>query len=351
MADWPIYIWILLAVVVIVIIVIIVMVARKQSAVQNRERAAELRERAGNNEQLIDSRQDRAKELEREADEARHKALTASEQADALRVQAGESDELAARATEQAEILDDEATHSRESYEEAVGERDNALREADRRDPDVHTDRHGNRIEDDTDDKTVAVDDTAEVTEGSTAVVARDDELVEADNAAAVIDEPTPAVIPEADVLDADDDYESDEFAEPDADYIDPVEHDRADHEHNSGLFSADTVPARADVDEHRVDDLPPVEDVEPIDSQYAAEPELATDADAPVAARRMEYSPAEDDLIEDTPLVDPYGNPVVTPESPSHQAWDDGEDDVPRDEQGRRLDPYGNPVPEDRNL
>ena len=59
-----IWVWILIAVVVIVLIVVIVMVTRKQSAVANRERAAELRERAGNNDQLIDSRRDRADELD-----------------------------------------------------------------------------------------------------------------------------------------------------------------------------------------------------------------------------------------------------------------------------------------------
>ncbi|MEO7587355.1 MAG: hypothetical protein ABIS84_04930 [Arachnia sp.] len=357
-----IWVWILIAVVVIVLIVVIVMVARKQSAVQNRERAAELRERASNNDQLIGSRRDRADELDHKADEARDEALTASDRADALRVQAGESDEQAARATEQAEILDDEAAHSRESYEEAVDERDEALLEADRRDPDVHTDRHGNRVE----DAEVVADDADEVVDEPTAVVASDDERFDDapavthdstpavtsdderfDGTPAVVDEP--AVIPESDVLDADDDYSADEFAEPDADYIDPVDHDRLAREDNGALFASDETAADTTVDDGAIGDPASVDDVGRTGSSPAPIPGTVTDAEPPMAARRMEYSPAEDELVEDTPLLDPYGNPVSTHHS-GQRGWNDGAEDIPRDEQGRRLDPYGNPVPEDRD-
>ena len=38
----------------------------------------------------------------------------------------------------------------------------------------------------------------------------------------------------------------------------------------------------------------------------------------------------------------------ALTMESRSNDSFDD---DLPRDEFGRRLDPYGNPVPDDRDL
>lgn len=280
----PLWIWIVIAVVVVVIIIVAVVVGRGKGEVRNRERAAELRERASQDEDQLASRQQRADELAGKADTARERAMTESERADALRVQAGESDELAAKASQKAEMLDDEAARSREALREAEEEHEKVLREADRRDPDVHTDRHGNRIDeatatedrdatpndtrsdgsedprddvlvfDDTrpDDATAADRENVRIPEDDRTGIDerhRDDEAFVQDDRTDVIDpshddgaETTPVgdrtpgdavavdddvVIPEAERLDADDDYSRDEFAEPAADFIDPVEHDR----------------------------------------------------------------------------------------------------------------------------
>lgn len=195
------WVWVAIAAVVLVaIIVIAVIVGRRKGREHNRERAAELRSRAAEDDQLISTREDRAGQLEVEAEAARQKALHEYERAESLRTQAEESDELAARATDEARVLADEAEQSRESYEAAVAEHDETLREADRRDPDVHTDRHGNRIE----DSEPAEEDV------------EDDEVV---------------VVAADERLDNGDDYSGEEFAEPDTEYIDPVDHDRLDHD------------------------------------------------------------------------------------------------------------------------
>ncbi|MDO5736235.1 MAG: hypothetical protein Q4P15_07140, partial [Propionibacteriaceae bacterium] len=319
--DSIMWLWLVIAaVVLIVIIVIAVVVARSKGQVRNRERATELRTHAAQDADLLDSRRERTEDLESQANAARQRAMTESDKADALRVQAGERDEEAARASEKAEILDDEATHSREALDEAVEERDEALREADRRDPDVHTDRHGNRIDDAKDEE-----DVFEIPED------KDDVLVSPEDDDEVL------VIPEDERLDIGDDYSGDEFAEPDAEYIDPVEHDRMDH-------VRDIVP---------VDDTPVME--EPEDEVTAGgatsyEPRDEPAVVSPTPARRMAESPsdeileagtAEDPSASADPVVDPYGSPVAgTDKSAATPETALGDDDLQHDDQGRRLDP-----------
>ncbi|MGV8846526.1 hypothetical protein [Tessaracoccus sp.] len=324
--DNEVWMWVAIAAAVIIVIVVVAVIAtRGKGEVRDRERAAELREKASQDEQLLTSRQERTQHLESQAEAARQRAMTESDRADSLRVQAGESDELAARASDKAEILDDEATHSREAFNEAIDERDEALREADRRDPDVKTDRHGNRIAETDPDEDVIV-------------------------------------VPEEERLDIGDDYSGDVFAEPDAEYIDPVEHDRMAREDQLLL---DERP-----DEVMEDSDSPA----PMQARHmetgSSDDDLATyDRDsldeatgpavdpfgAPVAGTDTSHSSFGVDAAEDTEhrddlgrRIDPYGNPVMEDDefitsAPSH-------DDFPRDEQGRRLDPYGNPVADDRD-
>ena len=345
--DLSIWIWVAIAAVVLVIIIIVmVIMTRGKGEERNRERATELRSRAAADDQLISTRHDRADQLVAEAEAARQGAMAEYERADSLRKQAGESDELAAHATDEAKILDDEATHSREAFETAVEEHEETLREADRRDPDVDTDRHGNRIED--------ADETAE-----------EDAVV----------------IPEEERLDIGDDYTGDEFAEPEAEYIDPVEHDRLAHLDEAALTeyeergADDTIipaePETAEADPTEANTTDPV-NVEPIiikddfslqtDKDEPAREEEAPALDPygnPVTMENDDvlggaYAVQSDDLPRDEKgrLPDSYGNPIE--EVREYQApaddpvvFDDADDDVPRDEQGRRLDPYGNPVPE----
>lgn len=343
------WIWILIVVVVIVIIIIAVVVGRGRGEVRNRERAAELRDRASQDEQHLTSRQQRAEELEGQADTARQRAMAESEKADALRVQAGESDELASRASEKAEMLDDEAAHSREAFREATEEHEKTLREADRRDPDVHTDRHGNRIDD-----TAAADDVDAV---------RDDGLPDDRNERSadvmVFDDehrdPTAAsdrdsdVIPENERLDVGDDYSRDEFAEPDADYIDPTEHDRLAHQDEPVVPATDTYHDEpATTQGRRMESSPsertPEAEGEPIRDPYGNP--VAKDTSARSGATALDDDVSRDDQGR---RLDPYGNPVAEEQSDSFTASDDSlDDDVPRDDRGRRLDPYGNPVPEE---
>ncbi len=390
--DLPIWAWVAIAAVILVIIIVVVIVAtRGKGEARNRERAAELRSRAAEDDQLITTRQDRADELETEAEAARRTAMAEYERGESLRKEAGESDELAAQATDQARVLHEEATHSREELDAAVEEHQETLREADRRDPDIHTDRHGNRIQDTDKDSHEDV-----------------------------------VVIPEEERLDVGDDYSGDEFAEPDAEYIDPVEHDRlaqlddaprAEHEEN--IVDDGVVPSEREPDEDYMD---PVDhdrlaqqdeaalaehDASVVDDTVApAEPEVAETDGAgtdPTEPMRAEPAIGEDDSVvhtdepehareDEAPALDPYGNPVTmdndgvargahavqvddTPrddqgrlldpygnpvheapenEAPDNETFaddpvmsDDADDDLPRDEQGRRLDPYGNPVPE----
>lgn len=330
--DNAVWMWVAIAAaVVIVIIVVAVIMSRGKGEVRNRERATELREKASQDEALLDSRQERTKHLESQAEAARQRAMTESDRADSLRVQAGESDELAARAADKAEILDDEATHSRESFDEAVAERDEALREADRRDPDVHTDRHGNRIAED-----VPVKDD------------RDEDVI---------------VVPEDERLDVGDDYSGDEFADPDAEYIDPVEHDRMAREDqlllDEGGRSDDVVensdsyvqePARRMETAHPLDE-PATSDLETVEENGApvvdpfGAPVEGTDASpSSFSAHAAEGEELRDDLGRRT---DPYGNPIMEDDE-FLTSTTPHDDDYPRDEQGRRLDPYGNPVADD---
>lgn len=333
------WVWIVIGVVaVIAIIIVIVMMSRGRREVHNRERAGELRSRAAEDDQLIDSRQERVETLEEKADAARRTAISESERAEALHRQAGESDEAAARAAQGAEILDDEARHSREDYEKAVEDHDKLLREADRRDPDVSTDKDGNRVED-------------EPTNG-----VETDEPVTTDEAADDV-----PVIPEEERLDIGDDYSADEFAEPDAEYIDPVEHERMAQLKEEPPATEPPAPDEtAPVVEERSaprgrhaavissDDVIEA-DAPAVDAPGARSPQDETTIPAPV------QESLEDDIPRDEQgrRLDPYGNPVAdveTPETPAPTP-EPIHDDIPRDEQGRRLDPYGNPVAEDRDL
>lgn len=229
--------WIVIgAIVLVLIIVVVVIVSRGKSKERNRERASELRTRAAQDEPLISTRQDRTVELEHEAEAARQKAMSESARAEELRSQAGAADELAARAADDAEILEGEATHSRESLDEALEDHEETLREADKRDPDVHTDRHGNRIE-----STESVHDSEPepTLDSPSEPVVREDVLV----------------IPDAERLDIGDDYSGDEFGEPDAEYIDPVDHERL--EQMDDVVVADPQPEAAGVSEHNPSDTP----------------------------------------------------------------------------------------------
>ncbi len=319
--ELELWMWVAIAVLVLVIIIIVVVATtRGKSEKRNRERAAELRSRAAEDDQLIATRQDRAAQLEVEEEAARQEAIAEYERAEALRAQAAESDKRAAQATDEAKILHDEAAQSREAYQNAVEEHDETLREADRRDPDIYTDRHGNRVED-------------------------PDEVI--------------VVIPNEERLDADDDYSGDEFGEPDAEYIDPVEHDRLAQLDEAALTEdqqdthsdtpaeperitqGSTAHDSADREEVVVDDMVIPAEFHP-DETVPAEPVPAEHPSAP--------EDESDQRPEDEALaLDPYGNPVtVDSEEARGGATAVQPDDIPRDEHGRRLDPYGNPVPED---
>lgn len=379
--------WIVIgAVVLVLIIIVVVVVSRGKGAERNRDRASELRSRAAQDEQLITTRQDRAVELEREAEAAHQKAMGETDRAEALRVQAGEADEMAARAADEAEILEGEASHSRESLDEALEEHNETLREADRRDPDVNTDRHGNRI-------------VTPEPESEAESQAQEEEVI---------------VIPEEERLDIGDDYSGDEFAEPDAEYIDPVEHDRLAHLDEVALEEdsepaattppgytddaslresvgthgdkSDTETDRSEQDfaaaatglsDNQGDDAPSRAgtygtDVAPDESgteHYDSAVETVHQAANPETATPWELND-QDDLDEDSsptyadestvdnadegdnaevaaaPATDPYGNPVIVDDSFANGSTAIT-DETPRNDQGQLLDPYGNPVAE----
>jgi ribonuclease E len=124
--------WIVLIVVVVVIVVAIIIVAstvgrrRKQEA--DRRRAGELREAAARDELAA---------REREANSAR--AAADAQQAEV-----------------EAERLRREADERERAAAEARAEQEKKLQHADSVDPDVHTDRHGNRVGTDETDGTAA---------------------------------------------------------------------------------------------------------------------------------------------------------------------------------------------------
>lgn len=145
MPDWPIWVWVLIAVVVLAIIIAIV-VGTNQKKVADHNRAEELRGRAAEEESLLGKRRERADELTDRAESSRAAALAEAERAEDLRREAEAAEERAAYATEDAEVLITEADRSQHDFDSAVEEHDKLLREADRRDPEVRTDRDGNRI-------------------------------------------------------------------------------------------------------------------------------------------------------------------------------------------------------------
>ena len=121
----PIYWWIIAVVVVLVIIWLVARAMSGRRAEQHREQAAEIRTDAQQHDRDFRERQAKADEAD----------------AQARRAQA-EADEANAKARQ----LQTEAERRGESAEEVRSERDDRLRHADSLDPDVETDKDGNRV-------------------------------------------------------------------------------------------------------------------------------------------------------------------------------------------------------------
>ncbi|WP_377639708.1 hypothetical protein [Oryzobacter terrae] len=120
-------VWIVIAVVVLALLVALVSRSRGQRTGAQRAKAAAIREEAAEQDRLL---------REREADAARLAA-----EADLAKAHAAQRALEAERLTEQAQARLQHTDGLRE-------ERDDRRREADRRDPDVRTDAHGNRLDD-----------------------------------------------------------------------------------------------------------------------------------------------------------------------------------------------------------
>lgn len=114
------------AIVVILIIVGVSVMLRGRKKNANRQEAAALREDIHSDEGSLLHKEEAAAEAEREAKKAR-----------------AEADEKAARA----EKLEMEARGRSEDAQESRSDHDRRVREADRLDPDIKTDKQGNRLE------------------------------------------------------------------------------------------------------------------------------------------------------------------------------------------------------------
>lgn len=138
MPDWPIWVWVVIAVVVIAIIVGIIIAVTRGGGDRKHERAEQLRSKAHENDSAIAARKKRTDELAARADAVRREALAETERAEALRAETARAEENAARASQEAELRDDEAHHSREKLDEIVADREETLRKAEALDPDDH---------------------------------------------------------------------------------------------------------------------------------------------------------------------------------------------------------------------
>ena len=292
----PSWVWIALALIALAIIIgIIVAATSGRRAEVKRDEAAAIREKAAETDSTLAARQDRFNDVSGRAEATRAAAFSETEKAAALHAEAEAAEERAAQASAEVEVLDIEVARTQEDLDAATKDREDLLRQADRIDPDVRTDRRGNRLTEDRD-----VDMEADDRDG-------DGDLTEVvpgrDNGqGSHVAERTPGYD-----RDADEDLRMSDAGRPIDDTTD-----------------ADDVPARA-------------EDI--FDTDHARDEQgrrLALDGN-PIEDVAVDGDIPRDDLGR---RLDPYGNPVS--ESPY-------DDDFPRDELGRRLDPYGNPVPDER--
>ncbi|MHA6513033.1 hypothetical protein [Tessaracoccus sp. Z1128] len=148
MPEWPLWVWVLIALVVLALIIGIIAAASRGKRSANMERADQLRARAHEQDRLVAAREERAEDLAAKAEAVRHDAISEGERAEVLRRKAEEAEERAALAAEEAELRDDEARHSREALDQVARERDEQLRKADELDPRV---RRSHRTDDATD--------------------------------------------------------------------------------------------------------------------------------------------------------------------------------------------------------